>query len=66
MVLHHYLSEHNYEFLIDPLNKVATSGFIANWPPFNCDLNLISSDTLELRYYQLGVPETIEIFVRVN
>ena len=30
--------EGHYTFMKDSLDRVSSSGFIAAWPPFNCDL----------------------------
>lgn len=41
-------------------SKVSSSGYFANWPPFNANLYLIDSDTLEIRLSQVG--ETTYIY----
>jgi hypothetical protein len=45
---------HEFSFSIDSLHQVETSTFLANWPPYDCDLNFISSDTLEVVYSSIG------------
>lgn len=43
-----------YSFMIDSAKRVSVSGFIANWPPYDCELNLIAADTLEISYTITG------------
>lgn len=55
-------NSHPYYFIKsqEDKSKVSSSGYFPNWPPFNCDLNLIDSDTLEIRLSQVG--ETTYIY----
>jgi len=54
-------NSHPYYFIKDKqdTSKVSSSGFYPNWPPFDCDLNLIDSETLEIRLSQMGGPPYI-------
>lgn len=53
-------SSNPYYFLKDNQNKVSSSGFYPNWPPLDCDLYLIDSETLEIRLSQIsGAPYII-------
>lgn len=49
---------HPYYFIKDrqDTSKISSSGFYPNWPPFDCNLSLIDSETLEIRLSQMGVP----------
>jgi hypothetical protein len=45
---------HPYYFFMDSLRNVFSSGYYPNWPPYNCDLNFISADTLQATYTVMG------------
>lgn len=48
-------NSHPYFFIKDKQDKVSSSGFYPNWPPFSCDLNLIDPETLEISFSQIEV-----------
>ena len=33
-------------------DSIYVNGFAANWPPYDCTLNLIDKNTLEIKFYQ--------------
>lgn len=51
-----------YMFMIDTANTVSSPGFAPNWPPYGCELNLIDSVTLEIRWTSVFYPETKGIY----
>ncbi len=55
-----------YYFSKDSLDRVYSSGYYPNWPPFNCDLRLTGPGKLEVTYSQLGVPATTIKFVKLK
>lgn len=42
-------------------DSVSVSGVAANWPPYDCILNLINNDTLEIKYYQYFSTQTFDV-----
>jgi hypothetical protein len=58
-------NSYSYTFPKDSLNRVYVSGFIANWPPYDCLLKLVNQDTLELAFSQMGITHSIMKYVRV-
>ena len=59
-------ANHPYYFSIDSLQNVSSSGFYPNWPPYDCELKLITSDTLEIKYSQIGVKPYSEKYLKVK
>ncbi len=48
-------NSHPYFFIKDKHNKVSSSGFYPNWPPFSCNLLFIDPETLQIVFSQTGV-----------
>ena len=57
---------HPYYFYKDSLGLVSVSGFYPNWPPYDCELKLNTSDTLEITFSQLGITHYLKMFQKVN
>lgn len=51
-----------YMFMIDSSNTISPSGFAANWPPYGCELKLLDSVSLEIKWNSVFYPETREIY----
>jgi hypothetical protein len=56
VILHVRNNYHPYYLSKDKQNRVSTSGYYPNWPPFFCNLNLLEPKVLEISFSQLGVP----------
>ena len=55
-----------FEFMKDSFDRVSSNGFIAAWPPFNCDLKLISKDTLQVLYSHFGSDAVVQSYVKLK
>lgn len=54
-----------YSFLKCGQYKVYSSGCYPMWPPVDCNLNLIDSNTLEIRLSQMGATLSITLYRRL-
>jgi len=50
----------NYSF-IKYDDSVSVNGYAPNWPPYDCILNLIDENTLEIKFFQYFYKETYNL-----
>ena len=52
-----------YTFMTEK-DSVYVRGFSANWPPYDCLLNFIDSNTLEIMFYQYFSEKTMNVIYK--
>ena len=63
MVLEPKTHVNNFTFHISN-DSVSTKGMAINWPPYDCLLNLIDANTLEIRYYHFLSNDSVNLIYR--
>ncbi|MFT3680185.1 MAG: hypothetical protein QM791_07915 [Ferruginibacter sp.] len=53
----------HYRFSIKQ-DSIDVNGIAANWPPYDCILNKINADTLEIKFYQYFSDKTHDVVFR--
>jgi hypothetical protein len=53
----------NYGFTQNE-DSIFVNGTAANWPPYDCTLNLINKNSLEIKFYQYFTKETYNLFFK--